>query len=56
MKRAAREKLKYELPANEKRAVALNTAVFTCHILNTKVLFGKLDRELLKPSEEGGVF
>jgi hypothetical protein len=56
MKRAARETLKYELLANGKRAAALNTVVFTSHILNTNVLFGKLDWELLRPSEEGGVF
>jgi hypothetical protein len=56
MKLAARETLKYELLANKNRTAVLNTVVFTCYILNTKVLFGKSGRGALKPSEEGSVF
>jgi hypothetical protein len=56
MKLAARETLKYDLPANRQRGTELNTAVFTCHILNTNVLFGKPGQGILNPSEEGSLF
>jgi hypothetical protein len=52
----AREVLKYDFPANRGLGTELNTTVFTRHILNTNVLFGKPDQDVLKPSEEGSLF
>jgi hypothetical protein len=56
MNLAARETTDYGLPAERERGFEVNTAVFTCDILNTNVLFSKLGRATVDPSEGGSFF
>lgn len=53
---AAREPTIYGLPAERRRDIEVNTAVFTCGILNTNVLFSKLERGAVDPSEGESFF